>query len=64
MAKQEPVAITGVWLDAFGGQMTVRVEIDGKWRDVINEQNHGGHTSHIVEPLGMRARPVSDVYGG
>lgn len=56
MAKQEPVAITGLWLDAHSGRIKVRVEIDGRWFDVLDERNNEGHISHIVEPDGIRSR--------
>lgn len=54
MAKQAPIPITGVWLDAHSGRIKVRVEIDGQWRDVIDERNDDGHISHIVEPAGLQ----------
>lgn len=56
---QQPVPITGVWLDAHSGRIRVRVEIGGQWRTVIDELNAEGHISHIVEPAGMLKSPLS-----
>jgi hypothetical protein len=51
MAKQEPVAVSGIWLRSRGTYMEVLVERDGEWYVVIEE--YGNSISHIVEPLGI-----------
>ena len=56
---KEPIAVSGIWLDAHSGRIRVRAEIDGKWRTVIDERNDEGHISHIVEPSGMIEKPPS-----
>lgn len=50
-----PIAVTGVWLrnGPERDHLEVLVEIDGKWRTVI-EERCGDLISHTVEPLGMR----------
>jgi hypothetical protein len=60
---QEPIAIQGVWLDASRGRIKVRVEVDGVWRNVIDEHHIGDmHTSHIVEPDGIRgSKPAPEL---
>jgi hypothetical protein len=57
VAKQQPIPVGGVWLDAHSGRIRVRVEINGEWRDVIDERNDEGHISHIVEPAGITDSP-------
>jgi hypothetical protein len=52
-----PVAVTGIHLLRIGDSVIVRVEIDGKWVEVIREQVDGLF-SHIVEPSGIRARAL------
>ena len=35
-------------------ELSVRIEVAGKWYSVITEKHvDGGHTSHIVEPFGI-----------
>lgn len=56
------VAIQGIWLDASGGRIKVRVEIDGVWHNVLDLPNIGeGHISHIVEPSGILNSPASEL---
>ena len=55
MTKPAPIAVEGVWLVRLGDQAIVRVEIDGRWIDVI-EEHIDGSFSHIVEPAGIRGR--------
>jgi HK97 family phage prohead protease len=64
--RQEPVAITGLWLRALGNSVQACVEIDEKWRLAIDEMvvaEIEGIVSHICEPLGMRNAPLLDDTG-
>lgn len=61
--RQEPVAITGLWLRALGNSIQACVEIDEEWRLAIDEMvvaEIEGIVSHICEPLGMRHAPLLD----
>ena len=60
---QEPIAIQGVWLDASRGRIKVRVEVNGIWHNVIDEYHvEDMHTSHIVEPDGIRnSKPAPEL---
>lgn len=60
---QQPIEVTGIWLDAHSGRIRVRAEIGGKWRTVIDETNGDGHISHCVHPAGMvDAKPSVELY--
>jgi HK97 family phage prohead protease len=64
--RQEPVAITGLWLRALGNSVQACVEIDEEWRLAIDEMvvaEIEGIVSHICEPLGMRNAPLLDESG-
>lgn len=56
-APLAPVEVTGIWLDAHSERITVRAEIAGEWRTIIEAANVDGHISHIVEPGGMLKAP-------
>ena len=60
---QEPITIQGVWLDASRDRIKVRVEVDGVWHNVIDEYHVADmHTSHIVEPNGIRnSKPAREL---
>lgn len=61
---QEPLVIQGVWLDASRGRIKVRVEVDGVWRNAIDVHHFTDHhTSHIVEPDGIRNSPLASELG-
>jgi hypothetical protein len=49
---KQGVSVTGIHLVAEGGDAVVRVEIDGRWVEVIRE-GLDGPFSHIVEPGGI-----------
>ena len=49
-----PVSISGVWLRADVDNLQVLVEMDGRWRVVIEESRHNEPLSNIVETLGIR----------
>lgn len=57
----KPVPVTGVWLLGDGRDAVVRVEVDGRWVDVIRERlpdpgdGELWPVSHIVEPDGIRS---------
>jgi hypothetical protein len=71
----DSVAITGVWLRTIkhypGNErgehetedIEVLVEIDGRWRKVIEEisADQGGPISHIVEVAGITKAPLDTV---
>jgi hypothetical protein len=59
---QQAVPVTGIHFVRLGDYVVVKVEIDGKWVEVIRE-HHDGSFSHIVEPLGMRRRQSDDLIG-
>ena len=52
---RETIEITGVWLVRLGDKAIVRVEIDGRWIDVIEEHAEGSF-SHIAETGGILRR--------
>jgi hypothetical protein len=56
--------VTGVWLRSIGSDLgmnlEVLVEIDGKWRLVI-EELADGNISHIVEEAGMANAPADTI---
>lgn len=56
VSKQEPIAITGLWLRNLGDHVIVEVEIDGEWHQVIREFCGPVECafSHIIEPDGIR----------
>ena len=63
MKGGEEIAITGVWLRGGENELTVLVEVDGEWVEVIREfvPTHGNDgnvwpISHICEPAGIRTR--------
>lgn len=49
--------ITAVWLRKTGENAEVLVEIDGLWRQIIDEPVDGNF-SHIVEEGGLRSARV------
>ena len=53
--KQEPVAVTGVWLLAIGDYSIAKVEVNEQWIEVIREHKEGAY-SHIIEPTGIRKK--------
>jgi hypothetical protein len=55
-ARVEGAKYPAIWLEGFKGDWTVKVEVDGKWVEVIREfYGDGGHVSHIVESRGIDA---------
>jgi hypothetical protein len=60
---QDPILIQGVWLDASRGRIRVSVEVNGIWHNVIDEYHvEDMHTSHIVEPDGIRnSKPAAEL---
>jgi hypothetical protein len=51
---KQTVEISGVWLRRSGDSIIVAVELDGKWHDVITE-NQDANFSHITEPSSILA---------
>lgn len=51
MAK-EPICVTGIWLVKVGNKACVRVEVGGRWVEII-EEHEDGPFSHICEPGGV-----------
>lgn len=54
MAK-EPICVTGIWLVKVGNNACVRVEVGGRWVEII-EEHEDGPFSHICEPGGVQSR--------
>lgn len=61
---RDSVVVNGVWLrisktDAHEpyNVVSVLVEVDGVWREVITETACDGPVSHISEPAGIRQSP-------
>lgn len=50
-----PFSVSGIWLRRIGDEVQVLFEHDGHWYMGIQEHVEGNF-SHIMEPLGMRAR--------
>jgi hypothetical protein len=56
LEEAEKVKYPAIWLEGFKREWTVKIELDKKWITVIRESHgDGGHSSHIVEPLGIQA---------
>ncbi len=53
--ETSPFPVSGIWLRRIGDEVHVLFEHDGHWYMGINEFVEGNF-SHIMEPLGMRAR--------
>lgn len=51
--RQTPIAVEGIWLVREGDFALVRVQLDGKWIEIIKEHLDGPF-SHICEPNGVR----------
>lgn len=51
--------VSGVWLRAEGDTIIVSVEIDGRWKRVI-EEHREGPMSHMVEVAGMESAPLDE----
>lgn len=60
---QDAIGITGLWLRSFNEKVQALVEVDRRWRLVIDEVliADEGLISHIVEPLGIRQAPSDSI---
>lgn len=60
--SKKPIEITGVWVhrafDHLGGELEIRVEIDGVWRTIQSHPGPTGYISHITETAGIRSAPA------
>lgn len=57
MTDDGPLSISGVWVrsDHTGRRITLLMEVDGQWEEVIEMKGDGqGIASHIIEPLALR----------
>lgn len=52
MGRKPPIEINGLWLRRIGDQVQVLVQINGRWRIVMEEQ-FDSEFSRVVEPGGI-----------
>jgi hypothetical protein len=48
-------SVSGIHLYRVGDYVLVKIEIDGKWVEIIRERSQGNHLNTVVGPNGIRA---------